>query len=117
MGTWNGFTHWSAGRAPDAAPEEVRAEAEAFLRQAAQRGEATLITLDAGFLLGWHPELETFQVVARRADAPADLPPFLAMLLAARHVHAGADSEGEAIACLLENVRAAVAQLEAQPPA
>jgi hypothetical protein len=101
MSLWNAFSHWSIGTDPDVPPQEVLAEAKKFLAQAAERNEATLLTLDGQTWLGWHPEIGLFDIVRKRAEAPEHLPEFLARLAAETRVHHGGASPEAALSGLL----------------
>jgi hypothetical protein len=101
MSQWNAFAHWSVGAQPDTPPQEVLREAEQFLTLASQRHEATLVTLDNHFLMGWHPELGFFDIVQKRPDAPAHMPNFVARLTPEKRVHQGGASPEEALTALL----------------
>ena len=99
------FERWSLADAGGAPPDEVLAEAGRLLDDAARDARPTLVTLDGGFVVGWHGLTGRFRVAPRMPGAPADIPAWLAALEDARHVHAGADRAEEAIAALLALVR------------
>lgn len=100
------ITRLTVGAAPDASPDEILHATEHLLAEAASRHEAMLVTLDAHCAHGWHPLAGRFQLAARREDAPAHLPAWLASLTEARHVHAGGDSAEAAAAALIDLIRA-----------
>ncbi len=105
------FDLYSLAASADADPGEVMAEAGRLVAAAAQTETAVLIELDGAFQLGWHPLLGPFRVARRSEGAPGHLPPWLAMVEDARHVHAGGDRPDEAVTALLALVREAADEL------
>lgn len=107
MNDADAFDLYSLAATPDAEPAEVMAEAVRLVEAAAQAETAVLIELDGAFQLGWHRLLGPFRVARRSEGAPEHLPPWLAMIEDARHVHAGGDRPDEAVSALLALVREA----------
>lgn len=73
-------------------------EAAQILQESEKAQQAAMVDLGQGLhYLGWHPLLGRFTIAPRGDDAPGHLPPFMAMLEEARHVHAGGRTPEEAV--------------------
>lgn len=105
--------HLAFGLASVTEPGDETASA-ALLADAEARGQALLVAMGGGLHQGHHPLVGRFDVLPRRPDAPPQLPPFMARLVAAPGVHVGDTSpEGAAIA-LVQRFLVAAERLGAQ---
>jgi hypothetical protein len=101
------FKLWSAS------VNGAEAEAERLLAEAEKRNEAAMVDLGHGRLYrGWHPLVGRLTVSRKGDEAPAHLPPYLARLDDAQHVHAAGSSAEDATAELLALFKRVAERLE-----
>lgn len=84
------------------------AAAAALLADAQARGLALLVAMGGDLHLGFHPLVGRFDVLPRRPEAPASVPPFVAVVVEAPGVFVpAATPEAAAIALVQRHLAAA----------